>query len=314
MASRFEKFAQFSTIIVCVLSFACSTASAQDVALTFDDLPVRGDPGSIEDATRLTDDLIRGLVRNRIPATGFVNEGQLDRGDGAGQVGLLQRWIDAGMDLGNHGYSHLSLNQTPADAYIADVDRGQVATNALLRASGRRMRWFRHPYLQTGTSPQVRKQVEDWLHTNGYKIAPVTMENSDWKFSDRYDDAISKHNTAAAEKIRALYIDYTSNIIECCQDAGESILGRPPAFVFLLHTTRLNATSIDALVVILKQHHLSAVTLDEAMKDPAYDIEDTYIGPDGIGWITRWSLTLKKELPWKKLPTKELEELENMNV
>jgi peptidoglycan-N-acetylglucosamine deacetylase len=38
------------------------------------------------------------------------------------------------------------------------------------------------------------------------------------------------------------------------------------------------------------------------MKDPAYGIADTYVGPDGDEWLTRWSLTLHKDLPWSTFP------------
>ena len=70
------------------------------------------------------------------------------------------------------------------------------------------------------------------------------------------------------------------------------------AFVMLLHDTRLNADSIDDLAAILKRRKLKGVTLDEAMKDPAYRLHDPYVGPDGIDWMERWSEQLRKELPW----------------
>jgi len=70
------------------------------------------------------------------------------------------------------------------------------------------------------------------------------------------------------------------------------------AFVMLLHVTRLNADCIDDLAVILKRHHIKPVSLDAAMKDPAYRIDDPYVGPNGIEWLERWSITLHKDLPW----------------
>jgi hypothetical protein len=44
------------------------------------------------------------------------------------------------------------------------------------------------------------------------------------------------------------------------------------------------------------------VTLGQAMVDPAYKIVDNYAGPDGDEWLTRWSLTLHKDLPWSTFP------------
>jgi hypothetical protein len=66
----------------------------------------------------------------------------------------------------------------------------------------------------------------------------------------------------------------------------------------LLHATRLNADSIDDLAAVLRRRNLKGVTLEEAMKDPAYRIHDPYVGHEGIDWIERWSSELHKELPW----------------
>ena len=79
---------------------------------------------------------------------------------------------------------------------------------------------------------------------------------------------------------------------------GLGLLGRRLDFVFLLHATRLNADSLDDLSRILRRNGLHTISLDRAMRDPAYRIADTYAGPDGDEWLSRWSRTLKKELPW----------------
>ena len=59
---------------------------------------------------------------------------------------------------------------------------------------------------------------------------------------------------------------------------------------------------LDAGLDLGKQDHLHPVTLDRAMTDPAYGIPDNYVGPDGDEWLTRWSLTLHKTLPYAQLP------------
>src|SRR5262249_36756410 len=80
------------------------------------------------------------------------------------------------------------------------------------------------------------------------------------------------------------------------------VLGRRPAFVFLLHATRLNADSLDDLAAIFRADGLSPVTLAQAMKDPAYAIPDAYVGENGVSWVTRWSLALGKPMPGASLP------------
>ena len=289
-------------ILAGALLLAATPLRAGTVALTFDDLPIFGRYASTAEGTRITDALLGGFQRHHWKVTGFVNEIQLEGYDKPARMGWLKQWLDAGMDLGNHSYSHLSLDKTPVDAYIADVARGQVVTSALLAARGRRERWYRYPYLETGLTIETRHRFEGWLHDHGYRIAPVTMENSDWEFAEPYDDALAHNDTKQAAHIRAAYLDFTTRIVAWYQQAGQQLLGREPAFVFLLHASRLNAASIDELAAIFDKAHLTIVPLDTAMRDPAYTIADTYVGPDGDEWLTRWSLTLHRDLPYASIP------------
>ncbi len=274
-----------------------SAAQAGSVAMTFDDLPVSGDL-SFADSVTLTDQLLTGFARAKWPVTGFVNEGQFEGDDTPLEAALLGKWLDAGCDLGNHGYSHVSLNATPIDAYIADVARGETLTAALLGARGRYEKWFRYPYLETGLTAEVRARFGRWLVAHGYDVAPVTMENSDWQFAEVYDDALRRGDLDGARGIRAAYLKYTKRVVPWYRKAGRKLLGREPAFVFLLHANRLNADSIDALARILRRQHLRPVTLARAMNDPAYRIADTYVGPDGETWLERWAQSMRRSLPW----------------
>ena len=128
------------------------------------------------------------------------------------------------------------------------------------------------------------------------------MENSDWEFAEPYDYALAHGEKAEAGRIRKEYLDFTARVVPWYQKAARDLLGREPAFVFLLHASRLNSVSLDALAAILRKDHLHPVSLDRAMADPAYRIEDDYAGPDGDEWLTRWSLALHKSLPYAELP------------
>jgi hypothetical protein len=123
------------------------------------------------------------------------------------------------------------------------------------------------------------------------------MENADWMFALPYDDALLRNDGTDATRIKRAYLDYTAKIVPWYREAASKLLGRRPAFVFLLHASRLNADCIDALSAILHDNDLHAVSLDRAMADPAYTIADTYVGPDGNEWLSRWSLTLHRDFP-----------------
>jgi len=280
---------------------ASSSAQAAQVAITFDDLPLFGADAPPAEAEKISSNLLDGFKRHHWKVTGFVNEEQLEARR-AERINLLRRWLDAGMDLGNHSYSHVSLTRTPVEAYIADVARGETVTKELLAQHGRTERWYRYPYLETGPTIAIRKTFEVWLAAHGYRVAPVTMENSDWEFAEPYDDALAHQDTAAANHIRSAYLAYTKSIVPWYTNAAKALLGRKPAFVFLLHASRLNAASVDALAAIFKANDLRPVSLAKAMRDFAYRIHDDYAGPDGDEWLTRWAMTLHKDLPYATLP------------
>lgn len=276
-------------------------AAAEDVALTFDDLPTMALSPTTDYAAVTTRDLLAGLRRHHIPAIGFVNENKLEAPDKPERIALLKAWLDAGMDLGNHTYSHPHFS-TDAAAEIADTARGEVVTRALLAARGRAPHWFRHPFLETGATDEARRGFEGWLTAHSYRVAPVSMENSDWLFALPYDEAVLRSDTAEAARIRTAYLDFTARVLPWYRQAALDVLGRRPKLVLLLHATRLNADSLDGLAQILKANDLKPVTLDRAMTDPAYAMAEDAVGANGNQWVSRWAITLHKPMPWGTLP------------
>jgi peptidoglycan/xylan/chitin deacetylase (PgdA/CDA1 family) len=274
-------------------------ARARDgmVALTFDDLPALGILNDQAYVDYLNVMILRALKRHHFPATGFVNEGKLDELQRDRQIANLRRWLDAGMGLGNHTFSHGSPNDLGAANYIADIARGEPVTGGLLRARHRRLRWFRHPYLETGFPASVKREIDNWLAAHGYRIAPVTIDADDWEFAEPYDDAIARKDVARQRRIKAEYLAYTARRIDWSIKSGRVLFGRDIAQVMLLHCTRLNADSLDDLAVLFRRFHLKPVSLDRAMRDPAYRTPDTYVSKDGDDWLERWAVLKRKDLP-----------------
>ena len=285
-----------------VLAFA-GHAQAEGVALTFDDLPQL----SLTNATdygRVTNRrLLGGLRRHRLRATGFVVASKLEGPDRAARTAQLEAWLRAGQRLGNHTYDHESLNSSPLDDYIASVQKDDEVLRPLLARHHQTPAWFRHPYLETGTTVETKRAFEAWLHAHGYRVAPVTLENSDWMFALPYDDALQRGDKAEARRIRQAYVDYTAQAVAWYRLAARELLGRRPALVFLLHGSRINADSIDDLYLILRANGLKTISLDKAMRDRAYAIRDDRPDDAGDEWLSRWSELLGKPLPWDSFPT-----------
>ena len=273
-------------------------AKTPRIALTFDDLPAMTlikDEANVEALNRK---LLAGLKRHHIPATGFVNEGKLDELDRARQIAVLRQWVAAGMNLGNHSFSHETPETIGEQAYVADIAAGEVVTKKLLAEAHKTIRYYRHPYLETGSPLSVKRAIETWLTAHHYRIAPVTLNATDWLFAEPYEDALTHGDLAAAAKIKTRYLAYTAKMFIWYRKAAHALFGRDIAYVMLLHATKLNADNIDDLAALIKQAKFKPVSLDKAMRDPAYKTPDPYAAKDGVDWMERWSMELKKQLPW----------------
>ena len=268
-----------------------NTASpAREVAITIDDLPTASVLGNdLTRASRITDDLLATLKRHRVPAIGFVNEGKLvtDGSLDERRVALLERWLAAGFELGNHTFSHIDFHRTTVSAYEEDVLRGERVTKRLLRAAGRNIRYFRHPFLHTGRTAVARAAFERFLGSHGYRVAPVTVDNYDYLFAAAYDRADVHHQ----DTIVSAYITYMEAVVSYYERQSVALLGREIRQTLLLHASALNAAAFDRLFAMLDRRGYRFVTLDRALEDPGYKQRDEYYGPAGITWLHRWALT-----------------------
>ena len=119
---------------------------------------------------------------------------------------LLQAWVDAGHDLGNHTRDHPSLFDTPLAAFQKQVRQGDLVTNRLLAARGDSARYFRHPYLNAGPDLETKRAFEAWLPTVGYTVAPVTHDNSEWLYAFAYDNAAQSGDAADEYPAQILHV------------------------------------------------------------------------------------------------------------
>lgn len=284
--------------LIVVLGGVFTTSSAQErkqVAITFDDLPVASTVRTDEGWAQITHKLLQTIKQNKLPIVGFVNEGKLYNNDQLNpkRVALLRAWLDAGLELGNHTFSHRSLHSTPLAEYQADVLRGEKVIRELTKAKHAELRYFRHPFLHTGRSLETRKEFESFLSTHGYTVAPVTIDNSEWIFARAYDNARDANDRAAMARVAEAYIPYMESYIAHFENLSTKLFDRQIKQVLLLHANAINADHFGALVAMMKKRGYSFITLSEALTDNAYQSADTTTGAFGISWIDRWALTRK---------------------
>jgi peptidoglycan/xylan/chitin deacetylase (PgdA/CDA1 family) len=269
-----------------------------EVAVTFDDLPavsvVKDDPASLAD---FTDRLIANFTTHAVPVTGFVNEGKLTvAGEGlegqSARIALLEKWLASGFELGNHSFSHRSLNELPLEEFQTDVVRGELATSALMGRRALKLRYFRHPFLQVGLDLRKRQAFESWLLKRGYTVAPVTVDNDEYIFAAVYADSLRAGELTRAAQTAEAYLVYMQAVFEFQEKLSGSLFGRPIRHVLLLHANELNADHSGRLFANLRKRGYTLVPLARALEDPAYLSPDEYVGRWGISWMHHWELTM----------------------
>ena len=281
-------------LAVPALGAAAPTEPDRRIALTFDDLPAQR-AGELPEARlqRILPALISALDDGDVPAIGFVNEVKLEV-DGRidpSRVALLERWLDAGLELGNHTYSHPDVHRIPLDDFLANILDGERISRPMVQERGDELRYFRHPFLHTGTDLETKHAVERFLSEHGYRVAPVTVDNSEWIFARAYDEALDRDAEDQHRRLGATYVDYMEAMVEFYEGQSRALFEREIPQVLLVHANDLNADHLPALLARLRQRGYRFVDLEDALADPAYDSPDTYVGRGGITWLHRWAIT-----------------------
>jgi peptidoglycan/xylan/chitin deacetylase (PgdA/CDA1 family) len=283
-------------------------ANQRAIAITVDDLPgaIPGTDKGVGDFKELQriNHAIPAILRSRhVPAIGFVNEYKLQvAGERDARAALLQMWLDAGLSLGNHTYSHPDFQTTPLNQFEDDTIHGEVVTRALMAASGQTEKYFRHPFLNTGPTAEAKAALEAFLKERGYRIAPVTLDCADWMFNDILGKAIETRDKKLAAKAKKESLEYMDTVFGYFEGVSRNLFGREIPQVLLLHDSELNAEELDALLTRIEQRGYRFVSLDEALADPAYRTPDLYVGPEGISWLNRWKISFGQEPDFKHNP------------
>jgi len=259
-------------------------AQGRQVAITIDDLPRGGDggPRDLASVQAMTAQLLQPFREQRIPVIGFVNAARFD-GDAQGLRRVLDQWLDAGARLGNHSHSHPDFNTVPFAQYVADIEKGEAPIREALAARGRTLTYYRHPYLHVGATAEDKQALSRWLEQHGYRVAPVTFDDADYMYARLYTDP------ATRERARREYVPYMESVVAFFEKRSVEVVGREFPQVLLIHASQLNADAMPDLLAMFRRRGYAFVTLDEALKDPAYRLPESYVGRGGFSWIHRWS-------------------------
>lgn len=280
------------------MDYSLHLPKQKKVCISIDDLPTV--TYGVTDSTflqNLTEKLIKSMTANDIPAIGFVNEVKLYENDVIipFQVQLLNRWIENNLELGNHTFSHPDYNTTSLTAYSKDILKGEVTTKELLTRKGLTLEYFRHPFLHTGNSKQKSDSLNNFLSEHHYIVAPVTIDNEDYLFALAYKRANDKGDHKLMKQIGSDYIAYMEAKVKYFETMAHTLFGRAINQILLLHASLLNADYMDALAKMFRKNNYNFISMQDALKDEAYNTPVAAFGNWGISWIERWALSQGKK-------------------
>lgn len=285
------------TGLIFLLLFSLQAVRAQKyMAITVDDLPFVGGDGDAKRVKEATHSILKTLKKHKVKAVGFVNDAYiLDRNSIRKNDEILMSWLTKGHELGNHTFSHMSLTDNTLEAYQEDIIRGMKHSNTLSTGYRHRpIRYFRHPYLQTGNDSLKKHGLEAFLKEWELIPVPVTMEANDWYFNHGYMKLLENGDAGGAGEIGRAYVAHTFASVKYHEALAEEVAGRPINHIFLIHANDLNARYLDEILSELEKQGYTFITVEKAMKDEVYQLPDLVLSEGGFSWLHRWRITAGK--------------------
>ena len=240
------------------------------VALTFDDLPAAGRLPPGDNRTRIATSLAAELRTNHLEGTyGFVNASKLQNDPDAQQS--LRVWVDNGMNIGSHTWSHISLTSNTAEAFEKDIAQNEEALGTY--AGGGDWHWFRYPFLWEGDTLDKRHAVRSYLREHGYRVAQVSLDFEDYAWNDAYARCSAKQDAAAIAWLKQSYLETATEYIRLGREEQQIAFGHEIPNVMLLHATAFTTLMLPELVNMLRAQGFQFASLPDVEKDPAYALD-----------------------------------------
>ncbi|WP_131794841.1 polysaccharide deacetylase family protein [Fluoribacter gormanii] len=251
------------TLLFCILNSPCF-AEEKEIAITIDDLPFVGSgaatPASLKRTQARFMAIVKALVDNQVPATGFAIGGAIPKSE----WDLLETFRNQGFALGNHTYTHKSLNSMSADKYIADIDHADTVLAPVMTEP----KYFRYPYLAEGTG-QKKQKVYDYLAAHQYTIAPVTIDSKDYEFNARFYKIPYRKRAQSLPEFKKRYLAYIWKQTLLAERRAKKVDGQPVKQILLIHANLLNSLCLEDIIELYRKNGYKFISLADALRDDA---------------------------------------------
>lgn len=272
----------------------CPAAQAKSLAFSFDD---GLNPGLNPQAIAINQAILATLSSNQLHAIIFPAITKI--GDYAG-LNLVAEWGQQGHLIGNHTYSHQSLNASSVSLqqFIADTEKAETILKPLPGWTPR----LRFPYLKEGDSAQKRNGMRQWLKQHKYLSGAVSIDASDWFYNLKYLQLLKQQDMARIPQLKQLYIRHLLDRAAYYDQLAMQTLGRSPDHILLLHTSAINAAFLPDVIQAFKQQGWQLLDAKTAFNDPVYRLQPAVL-PAGESIL--WSLAKQQGVENLRYPAED---------
>ena len=238
---------------------ADAVAAGPGLAVTIDDFNLADTPllsGADRDAA-----IRMALGRHGVKAAGFVAGKYVD---GERSPRVLKAWSDQGHILGNHSFSHSYYGGKDPAWMMADI----LKCEPLLTPYSGFRRLFRYPYLAEGRTAEGRDALRALLREHDYRIAPVTIDTSDWYVDSRLTARLTADPHADIAPYRQYWLDHIWDRATYYDGLARDVLGHCLDHTILLHHRLTTGLFLDDGLAMFRERGWRLVDAAAALASP----------------------------------------------
>jgi hypothetical protein len=288
----FSAFFRFSatSCLTLVASLFWGLADSQSLALTFDDGPNMADAIGLSPANRNAA-ILRQLADAQLKSILFVTRTDADpkRND------LIRQWGLQGHEVGNHTATHPDFDEVS----LADYEQELLTSERAIQDFPGFTRRFRFPYLKEGDTVEKRDGFRAFLDAHAYKSGAVSIDASDWYYSQRLSARLKDRPNADTRLYRDAYLRHLYDRAQYYDGLSRQVLGRSVAHVLLLHHNLINALFLRDVIHMFRDKGWTLIDSEVAFKDPIYSMRPNTL-PAGESVL--WALAKMKGVPGLRSP------------
>lgn len=265
-------------------------AESQSVALTFDDGPDMSDKVGMSPAER-NSAILKKLADAHLKSILFVTRTDTD----PSRNELIRQWGTQGHEIGNHTATHPDFDEVS----LADYEQQLLTCEKAIQNFPGFTRRFRFSYLREGDTVEKRDGFRAFLATRGYHSGAVSIDASDWYYSQRLRARLKKQPGADTTAYRDAYLRHLYDRAQYYDGLSRQVLGRSVSHVLLLHHNLINALYLADVIRMFRDKGWTLIDAEVAFQDPVYALRPNTL-PAGQSIL--WALAKEKGIPGLRFP------------